>query len=277
MPNPYPKALFSLIPFNPKAEAVTRDPRNQHIAYGISGAADQPSKYAISIGFHFASRTRDLHTLATIGRGDDVDIYIGGSTISKVQCSFELNLDTKVVMLFDRSTAHTTQVYGESSTPFQHERPLPRKVVVNKGLNGLVGMGGAARDLIQFQLEWHQNESQTKAIIETKQLPANYREESKLDSRTAHTLSQEPDTELPSRMETRAHTPAQLRMRYKELDCLGKGNFGEVFKALNYDSGKFMAVKKLRVKDDRDLYLARKREVETLARIRHVSATNNPR
>ncbi|KAL8669344.1 MAG: hypothetical protein Q9168_006060 [Polycauliona sp. 1 TL-2023] len=268
MPNPYPNALFSLLPLNPKAEAVTSHERNENAAYRISDANQAP-KYALSIGFHNGSKARDAHTLAVIGRGGDVDIYIEGSSMSKVQCSFELDLDTKVVMLFDRSTAHTTQVYGESSTPFQHERLLPRKVVIDRGVNRYIGMGGAARNLIRFELEWHKSEFQTKATIESRKIPASYREESELDPRTAHTLSQEPDTELPSRMETRAHTPGQLRMRYKELDCLGKGNYGEVFKALNYDSGKFMAVKKLRIKDDRDLYLARKREVETLARIRH--------
>ncbi|KAI4271796.1 MAG: hypothetical protein L6R38_006774 [Xanthoria sp. 2 TBL-2021] len=70
-------------------------------------------------------------------------------------------------------------------------------------------------------------------------------------------------------MDTRSHTPAQLKMRYKELQVLGSGNFGAVFKALNYDSGKFMAVKKLNIKSDREHMYARKREVETLARIRH--------
>ncbi|KAI4235472.1 MAG: hypothetical protein LQ349_003140 [Xanthoria aureola] len=173
-------------------------------------------------------------------------------------------------MLFDRSTAHTTQVYGENATPFQHERPPPRKVVVDRGLNELIGIGGAARKLIQFQLEWPEDPSQTTKIIETRQsLPGSYREESAINPRAAHTLSRDPDTELPSRVDTRPHTPAQLKMRYKKLHELGSGSFGAVFKALNYDSGKFMAVKKINIKSDQEHTYARKREVETLARIQH--------
>lgn len=265
--NPYSNALFSLLPLNSHAEAVTSDARNRHLAYKTHGG-----RFAISIGFHIPSKTRDSHTLAMIGRGDDVDIYVGGSTISKFQCSFEVNLDTKVIMLFDRSTAHTTQVYGENATPFQHERPPPRKVVVDRGLNELIGIGGAARKLIQFQLEWPEDPSQTTKIIETRQsLPGSYREESAINPRAAHTLSRDPDTELPSRVDTRPHTPAQLKMRYKKLHELGSGSFGAVFKALNYDSGKFMAVKKINIKSDQEHTYARKREVETLARIQHVS------
>lgn len=135
--NPYPNALFSLLPLNTRAQAVTCDARNRHLTYKVQGG-----QFAISIGFHIPSRRDEYHTLARIGRGDNVDIYVGGPTISKFQCSFEVNLDTKVVMLFDRSSAHTTQVDGYHATPFQHWRPPPRKVVVDRSLNEFIGMGG---------------------------------------------------------------------------------------------------------------------------------------
>lgn len=36
-----------------------------------------------------------------------------------------------------------------------------RKVLVQKVLNTIIGMGGERRDLVQFELEWHQDPIQT--------------------------------------------------------------------------------------------------------------------
>jgi serine/threonine protein kinase len=96
----------------------------------------------------------------------------------------------------------------------------------------------------------------------------------------------EAPTDLPSRRETRPYTlgPQQLKMRYvKVLPKLGSGQFGEVYKAIDVDSGKFMAVKILerptRASKQEDwrqlLYYALKREVETLSEISHVSKSSS--
>ena len=69
----------------------------------------------------------------------------------------------------------------------------------------------------------------------------------------------------------------------KVLSKLGSGQFGEVYKAIDIDSGKFMAVKILerstRVLKQEDwrqlLYYALKREVETLSEISHVSKSSS--
>ncbi|KAI4269184.1 MAG: hypothetical protein LQ337_007435 [Flavoplaca oasis] len=58
-------------------------------------------------------------------------------------------------------------------------------------------------------------------------------------------------------------------MRYWLMSLLGSGSFGAVYKALDYDTGRFMAVKRLVIKNDQEFMYARKREVDTLARIRH--------
>ncbi|KAL8979758.1 MAG: hypothetical protein Q9205_004993 [Flavoplaca limonia] len=53
------------------------------------------------------------------------------------------------------------------------------------------------------------------------------------------------------------------------MSPLGSGSFGAVYKALYYDTGRFTAVKRLVIKNHQEFVYARKREVDTLARIRH--------
>lgn len=62
-------------------------------------------------------------------------------------------------------------------------------------------------------------------------------------------------------------------MRYKKLTELGAGSFGTVHKAIDVDTGKFMAVKILRgpSEGNRD---ALKREVEILSTLKHVGCTS---
>ena len=59
-------------------------------------------------------------------------------------------------------------------------------------------------------------------------------------------ITDEADTNVLSRRETGIHTPGsgRLNMRYKTMENrLGAGEFSSVYKAINVDSGKFMAIK----------------------------------
>ena len=47
---------------------------------------------------------------AIIGRGYDADIQVSSYEISKTQCSFEINLQTRIVMLYDRPSANVAGV-----------------------------------------------------------------------------------------------------------------------------------------------------------------------
>jgi hypothetical protein len=272
---PHPLALFSLVPVeeNERAKRAVSHPDNiRHVSTSPDGVE------ALDVGFHI--RGRSSTTLATLGRGIEADIYVEGSSIAKIQCSFEIDLDTGVVMLYDRSFAQSTQVYGENATPFEHERV--RKVLVQKDLNTIIGMGGEGRNLFQFELEWHQDPTKTAEAIKNYDALACGRMENPRLSRTVD----EAPTDLPSRRETRPHTPGQrqLKMRYvKAGPKLGSGQFGTVHKAIDVDSGKFMAVKILerptRASKQEDwrqsLYYALKREVETLSEISHVTKSSS--
>jgi len=251
-------------PGNERAERVVSHPDNSHHVSTLSDGT-----LALDVGFHI--RGKSSTTLATLGRGVEADIYVEGSSIAKIQCSFEIDLDTGVIMFYDRSHGCTTQVSGENATPFEYERS--RKVLIQKGLNTIIGMGGERRDLVQFKLEWHQDPTQTAETIKNYEaLPCGRVE----NPRLSRTVDEAP-TDLPSRRETRPHTPGclQLKMRYEKVvgGKLGSGQFGTVHKAINVDSGKFMAVKILEQPTRKSkqeewrmsIYYALKREVETLS------------
>ncbi|KAK4204866.1 kinase-like protein [Triangularia verruculosa] len=250
----HPLALFSLKPCCSRAEGVVAHPSNRHLVSELNDGT-----LAIDIGFNI--RSRSCGTLATLGRGD-TDIFVEGSSISKVQCSFEIDPETNVIMLYDRSHSQTTQVFGENAIPFQHGRL--RKIVVQEGLNGIVGMGGVGQNLVMFALQWHQGPSQTMERVRSRP-KQGYAE----DPRLARTVDLSETAPL-SRIGTRTHTPGprKLVVRYKKMMELGAGSFGTVHKAIDVDTGKFMAVKVLR-EENRDRRSTLKREVEILSTLGH--------
>jgi hypothetical protein len=114
---PYPLALFSLFPYrnNERAKRAVAHPDN---IYYVSMSPD--SIEALNVGFHI--RGKSSTTLAILGRGIKADIYLEGSSIIKVQYSFEIDLDTGIIIFFDRSYGYTTQVSGENAKPFEYKR-----------------------------------------------------------------------------------------------------------------------------------------------------------
>jgi len=272
-PHPHPLALFSLAPINKRAEEAVAHPENGPFVSRLDDGT-----LALDIG-HIRSKSGNT-TFATLGRGD-ADIFVEGSSIAKIQCSFEIDVDTNAIMLYDRSHGQTTQVSGENATPFDYGRL--RKVVVQEQLDTILGMGGQGRNLVQFRLEWHHDPDVAMEKVKNREgITSGYEEHPRL----ARTVIDE-DTALPSRRETRIHTPGpqQLKMRYATIgDRLGAGQFGEVFKAIDADSGKLMAVKILKQpgratqKQQEEWRQAMnhtlKREVEILAKLSHVSKTS---
>ena len=254
-PHPHPLALFSLVPLNDRARAVLAHPDNIGL---VSALADGRS--GLDIGFHVGSSSR--YTLATLGRSG-ADVSVEGSGISRIQCSFEVLEESGVVMLYDRSNSMSTQVFGMSATPFEPGRT--RRVVVRDKLNTEIGMGGASQSLLRFALVWHCDtidvEEQLKNRVD--------------NPRLARTVDETP-TVLPSQRLTRIHTPGnrEPKIRYAKLVELGRGEFGEVWKAVDVDSGKIFAVKMIKQPTlgfQAEAWVLLKREVETLSQISHVS------
>jgi len=154
-PAPHPLALFSLKPLNPRAEAVLAHPDNKRLVSQLKSG-----ELALDIG-HTRSTSGDNTTIATLGRCGD--IVVEGPSIAKIQCSFEIDLDTNVVMFYDRSHSQTSQVLGQNATPFEYGRP--RKIVVQEEVNTIIGLGGVGRNLVQFELEWHYDAPEAMEIV----------------------------------------------------------------------------------------------------------------
>jgi len=255
-------ALFSLYPLNAQAHDVLDHPRNRHLVAIMSN-----NTRVLDVGFNVQSQSRN--TLATLGR-NDTDIIVEGAKIGRIQCSFEIDPDSRVVMLYDRSNAQTTQVFGESTTPFEHGRL--RRVVVQKGLNTIVGIGGVKCDFVRFELIWHQDPLET--VDKIKSLESMF-SGLKENPRLARTENDTP-TVLPSQ--------GVFRMRRMIVGPpLGSGQFGIVHKCVDVDSGKFMALKiltrppgKSQEQWREELYRTLKREVEILSIISHVSKNFYP-
>ena len=142
------KALFSLVPLNRKADEAVDDENNSHLV-SISSKTNVRS---FDIGFHINSQS-SFNTLTTLGR-DNCDIYLRSTTIARTHCSFEIDdLNTGIVMFYDRSHKQNTQVSGEQDgRPFEKGRS-PRKVLVYPKFNDTISIGGINGDLVQFGLE----------------------------------------------------------------------------------------------------------------------------
>ncbi|KAL8903846.1 MAG: hypothetical protein Q9171_007257 [Xanthocarpia ochracea] len=227
--------LFSLKPHNAKATEVVNSPYNEHLLSRLE------SDGSLVLDVHFPVGSGS--TLAALGRGY-VDIMLNYPTISRLQCTFEVNLASKVVMLYDRSVSHTTQIHGTNQYPFEHGRPI-RRVVVMPGPNQIISMGGHDRRFVSFEIVWHHEFAEVvRKLRGHNTLPRDHAHDVARNPHKGHTV-EEAVTVLPSRMMTRIHTSSgpQPRMRYIPFDQLGAGAFGTVYKAIDVDTGNLMAVK----------------------------------
>lgn len=290
LPEPHPLAIFSLVPLNDRAKSVLDHPDNIHLVSLIPQAVKNPLKEkeeedgkptrgeptrGLNIGTHIGSKSR--YTLATLGRLGDITVE--GSSISKIHCSFDVHCHTNEIILWDQSSNGSTQTFGQNAMkiPSRLERP-DRWVVVAKKVNNIFGFGGSHCDLFEFMIHWHEPVNDLKERI-------SYREDHPKYTRT---LDDETATVITSKPATRIHTPIKYtpgtftpgvqgqakKIRYYTKKRIGKGSFGEVWKAVDVDTGEVFALKLIpwpKLGPQSQQYTLLKREVEISASLSHVS------
>ncbi|KAI0010057.1 kinase-like domain-containing protein [Xylariaceae sp. FL0662B] len=255
MPSP-PEVLFFLKPRSPEAEKVVEDGRNSHLVSIQDGSA------VLEVG-SCLSNSSSLGVLATLGRSDSMDIYIDSPSVSLHQSSFEMNMESQVVMFHDKSPDQSSQVFSEEDgrcVPFEYGRS-PRQIVVKEKLNTIIGMGGLQRNRVVFELVWRQTQLDMAREVDDLAVSPHGSHESAEDM-----------LNVQSRVETRIHTQPGQEIRYELNDIIGRGGFGVVHKALNYDTGNLMAVKIMKQPKKASKWRERLRikdEIETLCKLRH--------
>ena len=254
---PHGDALFSLLPTNGPAANILTHSSNRYLVSALSDPSNRRGlTYGLNIGPHVRSESRS--TLATLGRSGDITVE--GNNISRIHCSFEVHETTGAVMLQDRSSGQSTQTLGDTAVRFELGR-TPRRVLITPEINQDFGFGGLRCDLFTFRIVWHQYNLRTVSAL-------HHRVDNPRHARTINEMA----TTLPSQRVTRIHTGTNqdLQIRWSKKAELGRGQFGEVWSALNIDSGEAFAVKLIKgtalISENHLL----KREVETLARISHV-------
>jgi hypothetical protein len=107
-------------------------------------------------------------------------------------------------------------------------------VVVAARLNTEVGIGGVGCNLVRFRLVWYERSLNVEEHVR------NRRE----SPRHARTIEEIP-TVIPSQCLTRIHTPGEQKptLRYAKAVQLGRGEFGEVHKAVEVDGGRYVSMK----------------------------------
>lgn len=259
---PHPLALFSLKPLNAAAAAVLAHPDNAHLLSELPNGST-----VLDIGFNLYSKYPGA--LATLGSGH-ADILVKGNDIAPIQCTFEVNWDTGVVMLRDNSIDKSTQTFGSDAIAFQDGRP--RRIVMVNGINSRFTMGGTGHGSVQFELEWHGYAEETMAKIIARRGNGIRKPYScpiqALRSRLHSCHPRGPNST------SQARTP---EIRHMKIRKLGSGASAEVFKAVNVDTGDLIAVKQFKAQEtttENERWVRRQfmqREVETLQRLRHVS------
>ncbi|KIW82967.1 hypothetical protein Z517_02210 [Fonsecaea pedrosoi CBS 271.37] len=227
-PEPHPSTVFSLVPINGRAEAAVTHSLNSHLI-SVVQLPNNSSKIGINVGPHIGSSSQN--TLATLGRSG-ADITLEGATISRIHCSFEVNENFGTILLYDRSSTQPTKFFGPDSRPF--ERGQIRRVVVTPEMNTLLGIGGDNCELLLFRLFWHKKDISLMNVVASRSE----------NPRHARTLDETP-TAAASRYLTRIHTPGGplASHKYVKLRQVGAGAFGKVWKAIDTNTGRIMAVK----------------------------------
>ena len=159
-PTPLDYTRFSLVPDASDDKAYQRSlavllhPQNQRLVSVIPDDRNAGLQVVVGLNVGSSIQSNTESTLATLGRNGDI-VIDGGPTISHIQCGFEIETSTNNVVLYDRSTSQTTQVFGDPTMSFEQGR-VPHRILVKPRLNEAFGFGNVECRHFQFRISWHE-------------------------------------------------------------------------------------------------------------------------
>jgi hypothetical protein len=243
-PNPHPQTLFHLVPAK-RSKPANDSLLDSHNELYVSNCNTERNRDGLEIGYHVPERPRP-QVIVEVGR--DADLILQGSSISRIHFAFELHPESGEIMFCDRSRYQNTEI---DPLGFRTDGGL-RQVVLQVGTKYDIRAGGENADEYIFHIEWSNNDVLAEARREDQMAAARM-----------------PNPRL---IRTTPGTPVHGGVkRVEDRGYLGEGTFGAVRKAIDIDSGRLVAVKKIPLPPKgnfrRDMV---RREVEVLSSCSHV-------
>lgn len=276
------KILFHLVPMNEIAQEALFDPDNCRF---VSTAAVPNGKYdwyhndGLEIGYH-VPQIPGGHVITRLGRNTDIILR---KAESKVHVAFEINPETRLVLLSTRSRHPNTVMVRKpphEGCGYEAKQQAKEKAVIGD----CVLVYGQEYELTvsgyKFCLVWRA----TNKIIDTEYLKklvwGGYKEsKSRLKTVESRDYSEEQARSSGEQLKYHTRLVSARESKIRDVDSLrtliGRGPFGEVFRSYDLKTGHAFAVKVVDLtKSGGDLNQARvglHREVKILERLSHVS------
>ena len=165
-------------------------------------------------------------------------------------------------MLYNRSTSHNTRVskirqLGHIAN-HSNKGLRPGEYCYIPYLNGMISTGGNSGNLIQFQLEWAVDGDQAKRLVKEHKKSLEY---AVYNPRTARTDDWTLNA-LPYHINATPNAAFHRKLRYYTVRnahggsiSVGLGTFGIIYRAIDIDYGRLMAMKVLKWKHGTQLHI----------------------
>lgn len=256
--------LFHLVPANQAADDALLHPDNRRFV-SLCAAKD---KLGLEIGFHVPS-TPSGRVITRLGR--NADVILRERAVSAVHVAFEIHPETLVVLLSVRSKQSSSVTIANPKTPTKQESD--GDCVIVYGQDYRISIVSYV-----FELIWREVEA-TEAVKLLRELAIRgYRNSLQRlqDVRSRDLPTEVAESELHTWHNTRLHTARKALFREAEGEArvhIGEGQFGQVFRAVDFASGNPFAVKVVKLDNYTNVEQARSalhREVKVLERLKHV-------
>lgn len=265
--------LFHLVPLNQVAYEALDHPDNRRF---ITASSDNKKSLGLEVGFHVPSI---LGGRVIVRLGREADLSLRGREMSKVQITFEFHPLTLLVLVSVRardggSVKVAASVAGQDPKP-EAPREMGDDCALVYGQGYFIDISSH-----KFELVWRKETHENAEVLRERTIqgynslrrlpnirscdrPTEYLNEENFRT-WHHTWLQAPNARVRELEEDpQPHSPR----------ILGRGAFGEVYKAIDAGTGNPFAVKVILLKYEEAQRSTVQKEIEIMAKVKHVSYT----